>query len=431
MLKKFWLFSKFGLFIFLLILSLRYGEDVSVTAFGVSVNFHLSVLVLAVGIFGLVISAIKNFLNSIFSKFWKSPEEKGLENLQIAFSRMLLKDKSQKVEKYLEKSKKYLGNLPIISWLEGQFHLMKGEDHIAKGLFYSLFTQEKKTAFGAFGLYNLAVKENSPKDALLSIDSLSKFVPSPSLCFTAITLALKNKNFEAAKKYIDGLKNTKKFKIVRAILLSEEGFLKNDTDLLKKAFKIKPDFTENTLRYADALLQKEKIRKAKKILQESFELNPNLEIFKKYMSIEKREPLSKFLKYGEAFANLVSKSWVGYFGVAEIAMSEKIYPVAFSNFYKSYQNAPYDFIATKLLESAKLLNDPKPPEAIQILSQPLPSQCANFTWECDHCGTIEKQWISICKNCSRIGEYQYINLSEKNQKTEESNELTQLSDYSI
>ena len=429
MLKNFWLFLKFAFFIFLLIISLRYGEDISIKTFGISVSFHISVLVIALGIFWFIISAIQNFCHSIFLKFWKSSEEKGLENLQIAFSHMLLKDKSQKVEKYLEKSKKYLGNLPVISWLEGQFHLMKGEDHIAKGLFYSLFTQEKKTAFGALGLYNLAVKENSAKDALLSIDNLSKFVLSPSLCFTAITLALKNKDFEAAKKYINNLKNTKKFKIVRAILLSEEGFFKNDIDLLKKSFKIKPDFTENTLRYADALLQKAKIRKAKKILQESFELNPNSEIFKKYMSLEKREPLSKFLKYGESFANSAPNSWIGYFEIAEIAMSEKIYPVAFNNFYKSYQNAPYDFIAAKLLESAKLLNDPKPSEAQQILSRPLSSQCANFAWECDHCGSIEKHWISICKNCSRIGEYHYINLSEKNQKT--ANELTQLPDYSM
>ena len=431
MLRKIILFIKFCCFIILFGLAVFYGDDVSIGMGKFSINLHASILVLLTGSVYFIWMALKNFCNSLIAVFCKSSQEKGLENLQTAFSKMLLKDKSFEVLTHLEKAKKYLGDIPIISWLKGQFHLMNGNDQKAKAIFYGLFEKEKHSAFGALGLYKLAVKEDSAEDALLAIESLSEFSASQSLCFTAITLALKSKNFGEAKKYIDGLRRSKKFETVEAILLSEEGMQKENVDLLKKAFKVCPDFEENNLRYVDALLKEEKIRKAKNVLRESFELSPSLNLFRKYVFVcEENETSSEKFKHAESLAESAPNSWVGYFGLGEMAFSEKMYSVAFNNFLKAYKNENYDFILKRLIEAAEAIEDPKSAEVINVLSTPLPGKPAKFAWKCEHCGAVEQNWIPVCGHCSRIGEYHYVNLAEIKNFGDKRNNL-QLSDYSV
>jgi hypothetical protein len=81
--------------------------------------------------------------------------------------------------------------------------------------------------------------------------------------------------------------------------------------------------------------------------------------------------------------------------------------LAFQNFLKAYDLKSYNFIADKLIESAKMLNEPKPQEAIDVLASTLRSQKVEFIWKCRHCGCQEKQWTALCRQCGRIAEYIY------------------------
>ena len=431
MLRKAILFVKIFLFVVFLAIALYYNENISVGVGKTSITLHSSVFVLILGFVYLIFSAIGNFFRAISAWFQKSNQEEGLQDLQIAFSRMLLRDKSSDILKYLQKSRKYLGDLPIISWLEGQFYLMNEDEHQAKSKFYSLVVQEKSTSFGSLGLYKMAMEANASKDALNAIEDLAKFSDSPSLGYTAVSLALKNKEFDKAKKYLRNLKKTKKFEQVEAIVLSEEGFHTQDIDLLKKSFKLQPQFIENTLRYVDLLMKKEKFRKAKGVLEDTFAIAPHVKLFEKYVECcEEDRSSPKFLRTVEKFAELAPNSWVGWFCVGKLAMSEGFLPIAFENFYRAYRIKHYDFIAKELLDSAKMLSDPKPEEANSLLSKALASEYTNFAWRCEHCGFIEDSWHAICERCSWIGEYQYVNLAEEHQILSEKFS-EQLPDYSI
>ena len=432
MLRKAIFFIKILLFVVFFAIALYYNENISIGVGKTSMTLHSSVFVLILGFIYLIFSTIGNFFRAIGAWFQKSNQEKGLQDLQIAFSRMLLKDKSSDILKYLQKSRKYLGDLPIISWLEGQFYLMNEDEHQAKSKFYSLVAQEKNTSFGSLGLYKMAMEANASKNALNAIEDLIKFSDSPSLGYTAVSLALKNQEFDKAKKYLRNLKKTKKFELAEAIVLSEEGFYSQDIDLLKKSFKLQPQLMENTLRYVDLLIKNEKFRKARGALEDAFETAPHIKLFEKYIECcEEDKSSPKFLRNAEKFAKSAADSWVGWFCVGKLAMSEGFFQIAFENFHRAYKIKHYDFITKELLDSAKMLNDPKPEEVEALLSKPLASEYANFAWRCEHCGFVEDSWHAICSRCSRIGEYQYVNLAERHQVFSEKLNSEQLPNYSV
>ena len=281
--------------------------------------------------------------------------------------------------------------------------------HKAKAIFYELSGKEKDTALGAYSICNLAIKDRSSSDAINAINSIIKLYPyAYELIFQAIVICLRNRNFVEARKYISSLKETKKGMVVEAIIYFEEGTATNNSDLLKKAFKLAPELTENAIRYSEYLMKVGEYRSARKILMQSFKCVHVREVYKKYISCGKNLSDSDVLKLAEKIANEIPNSWMVYFEFANCALQNDMKKLAFQNFLKAYEIEPYDFIADKL---ALLLPEIETSVAATHSEEQLSSKSVRFLWRCHHCGNESRKWLPICDHCDWIGEYKYEEVS--------------------
>ncbi len=396
-------FLKFCVLLSMLCASMYFGGNIIINISDFSLEIQAIHLVLILIILVCVYELLALFFSSLLKLIRGKPSHvKGLESLQKSFSGVLLKDKKS-AEKNIKKAKKYLGDIPLVNWLEGQLMIIKNEYSQAKSIFYELCTKEKDTAIGAHSLFKMALHDKSENDALVTINKILKISPdSLDIAFHAIVLALKNKDFIEAKKHIHSIKKSKKGKLVEAIIYFNEGVNAQDIDSMKKAFKLAPELTENAIRYADVLISEEKYKDARKVLIKSFVSLPTFELYEKYISLGRN--LSEKTKFAEKIMKEESDSWIVYFGLAKLAMENGFIQLAFQNFLKAYNKKQYNFVAEGLLESVKMLPDPKPKEAIDISESALASNRVEFLWRCENCGIEEKNWTDICKHCNRVGE---------------------------
>jgi uncharacterized membrane-anchored protein/ribosomal protein L40E len=401
-------FLKFVLFLALFFTSAYYGGSVSFGEAENSVDVHIAVVVLAMGAFVYVFQKVCLFFRNICSVFCGKPNhEKGLDSLQSAFSSVLLRDMPS-AAKFVKKAKKYLGDIPLISWLEGQVSLANNDEHAAKSIFYALSAREKDTVFGAHSLWQIAKKNKSDGDALSAVNAMRCVSPdSQELIRQAIAISIKNKNFSLAKKQLSSLKKSAKNKTIEAIIHSEEGIFTKNMESVKKAFRLGPELTDNAVFYAEWLVKEKEYRSARKVLRETFKNFPTQEIFDKYVSCGEDFSDMDRVKLGKKLVDEAPRSWVGYFGLAKLLMRADMLQQAFKNLLKAYDMEQYDFIANELTKVAGMLNDPKPAAAAEILLNPLKSKRVAFQWRCIECGAKDGHWAAVCRNCNAIGDYRW------------------------
>jgi uncharacterized protein HemY len=407
--KNLLFFLKITLFLLVFLAALYFGGNVTVNFLGESMVFPLGLVVLTLGACFYTWSLINWLMKKIRELFCEQTNyEKGLESLQQALSGILLKDASGAGHN-IKKAKKYLGDRPIIGWLEGQLFLINKDYHRAKSIFYGLCEREQQTALGAYNLCKMAMQEKSQLDALNAINAILEIAPnSTELIFQAISIALAQKNYAEARKHIPAIRKNKKGPLVEALVYSEEGIHTQKINLVHDAYNLAPELIENSIYYADFLIKNEEYKDARKILLRSYEKRPTMELFCKYISCDPRASNLDKIKFAEKAIDAVSTSWIGYYGLGEIAMQEGLSRIAFDNFEKAYEKKHYDFIAEKIMKSAELLQDPKPPLAMELLSGDahLETESVEFVWKCQNCGAESPRWIANCPNCNRIAEYE-------------------------
>ncbi|MCR5224895.1 MAG: hypothetical protein K6C34_02325 [Alphaproteobacteria bacterium] len=376
---------------------------------GFVVNLHMWVLLTAFAILCYTYSFCVWLFKKVISFFSGAPaHEKGLESLQEAFSALLLKDVSA-VAGRLKKAKKFLGEIPIVSWLEGQLNLMNGDLHKAKSMFYSLSNRENHTAFGAYSLSQLAIKNGSYDDALNALDAVLKVQPkAEGFAKQAISIAIKNKKFDAAEEYVDFLKSSSERNLVQAVILYEKSLLFDDKDLAKQAFKLAPQLETLSLHYANALLKEREYRDAQKVIARTFEIAPSQKLFQKYIECGEQLSIKDKMKLAEKLTCVAPESWIAYFGLAEMEVQEKMYQAAFQNLLVAYSKEQYDFIAKLLVDVAEKLEEPKPLSAQEVLSRSLDVKHVVFVWKCSVCGQEESCWKTVCDCCNHVATFQFV-----------------------
>ncbi|MDR3155590.1 MAG: hypothetical protein LBT90_00615 [Holosporaceae bacterium] len=397
-------------FLLPLLAAMYFDFHVTFNAQGKSVECHPALVVLLFAlIYGmyLILKSLCYKFISLFSS-GKTKIEKGIDNLQLAFSAILLKDKKL-AEECLTKAKKHLGCMPLVSWLEGQLKIQNNDIHAAKALFYSLCEKEKNTTLGAYSLCQLAMKDGSRSDAINAINAIIRIFPnSPELLLKAIAISLRGKEFTEARKYLAHLeKSGKTVHAVAAVINYEEGIDTGNPSFLHKAFDLNPALSNNALCLADHLMANGEYREARHVLIKSFHHSPHSEIFDKYISCGEDLSSMDSMNFAKKIIKKAPGSWMGYYGLANLALAEKMFPLAFQNFLLAYHREPYDFIVEKLKEAAALVKDPKPPAMQEMLSSPLSPKHVDFVWKCGYCGNQEKIWMPVCNNCDAVAEFAY------------------------
>jgi len=261
----------------------------------------------------------------------KPDVRKGLDYLQEAFSSMLVKD-HKTVWKALNKAKRHLGEIPFISWLEGQLCLIDGDSYKAKSLFFNLSSKEKNTVLGAYSLAQLSLQDRSDKESIEAIKAILKVYPnSKNFINQIISLSIKNKSIDDAAFYLQKLSDENKNNI-EAVIYFEKWKQSDDISDLKRAHKLAPQISDIAIAYADELLKQDEPKSAGKVLLMSFEQFPSVEIFQKYVQIDDDK-----IKRGEKLLQVASQSWVPYYGLAKICEKEDMWAIAFDYISKAYE----------------------------------------------------------------------------------------------
>jgi HemY protein len=394
-----------------LLAAMYFGTNVILSTRGESViECHSAIVILLIAIVYFLYLCLQFLCRKFISLFssGKTKSENGIDNLQKAFSAILLKDKKL-AEECLAKAKKYLGPIPLVSWLEGQLKIQLDDIHAAKAMFYSLCEKEKGTVLGAYSLCQLAMKDGSRRDAINSIDAIIRIHPhSPELLLKAIAISIRSREFSAARKYMTHLsKFTKAIQSVSAVINHEEGAHKGNPKLLHKAFELNPGLTCNAICLADHLMAEGEYQEARYVLSKSFQQSPHPDVFDKYVFCGEDISGLDAINLAKKIIKKAPDSWIGYYGLAKLALTEKMFPLAFQNFLLAHRHGSYDFIVEKLKETAALLKDPKSPEVLEILATPLPSKHVDFTWKCRRCGNRESEWMPLCGSCDAVAEFVY------------------------
>ncbi|MBE6446918.1 MAG: hypothetical protein E7015_00285 [Alphaproteobacteria bacterium] len=340
--------------------------------------------------------------NKIVDFVSKKPDVyKGLEQLQIAFSGMLVKDLSG-VKKALYKSKRHLGDIPMISWLEGQFSLMTGNTYEATSKFFKLSAEEKNTALGAYSLSQLAIENRSRREALHAIKVILKIHPEANTQIqTVIALCVKEGLFDDALSYLRKLDSCDREKIEGAIHY-EQWCRNHDYKEIQKAFDRLKNIPRVAIACADEAINHGKTRYATKLLKKSFQKFPNKDVFDKYLAL-KRDSFSA----ARDLLNSVSESWVAYYEFAKILEIQEMNAQALNYFIKAYRCKNYELIANNIrillqkVDDLSMFDIPNLDTATQV----------KFSWICAKCHHEAGMWQSLCPICSSIATYEFLEQS--------------------
>lgn len=391
-------------FVFLLVAcAFFFGIKVSISFIGrlwVLPLWELLALVFAIIYFYKICRSLWDKLSSILGL--KADVRKGVDYLQEAFSGMLMKD-HKTVLKSLNKAKKHLGEIPFISWLEGQLCLINGDTYKAKSLFFNLSSQEKDTVLGAYSLAQLSLQSKSDKEAIESIKAVLKMYPdAQNFLNQIISLSIKNGNIDDAFYYLRKLSDENKQNI-EAVIHFEKWKQNSDLSDLKKAHKLAPQIPDISIIYVDELLKEDERRSAEKALMRTFELSPSIEIFNKYVALGDDK-----IKRGEKLLKVAPQSWVPYYGLAKFCVEEDMPVLAFDYISRAYELAHYSFIADELTKINALQNRG---DSLVDLSEAKP---VKFFWRCTKCGDRSIRWKSVCSCCMSVATYSYAEELEEN-----------------
>lgn len=394
-------------FVLLLVVSAFFFDiKVSVSFVGRSWSLPLWEIL---ALFFLVVYICKlcgNLLNKLSFMFGlKADVRKGVDYLQEAFSGMLIKD-HKVVWRALNKAKKHLGEIPFISWLEGQLCLINGDTYKAKSLFFNLSSREKDTVLGAYSLAQLSLQNKSDKEAIESVKAVLKVYPdAQNFLNQIVSLSIKSGNIDDAFYYLRKLSDENK-RNIEAVVYFEKWKKSSDLSDLKKAHKLAPKISDIAVAYAEELLKNDEKRSARKALMRNFELSPSIEIFNKYVSLDEDK-----IKRGEKLLNAAPQSWVPYYCLAKICVEEEMPTLAFEYISRAYDLAHYNFIADELARINALQNNG---ENLMDLSEAKP---VRFFWRCSKCGDHSVKWRSVCPCCMSVATYSCVEEFEENLPT--------------
>ncbi len=326
--------------------------------------------------------------------------KKGIEHLQIAFSGMLVKD-FHGVKKALKKSKRHLGNIPIISWLEGQFCLMSGNTYNAKSIFFKLSAEEKNTALGAYSLSQLAAENHSQRDALESVKTILKIHPDANAQIpNVIALCVKEGLFSDAFHYLKKTKSDVRDAIEGAIHY-EKWIKTRDSKEIQRAFEYLKNIPDVAIAYADELISQDEKKHAAKILKKSFKAFPSQIVFNKFLSL-KDDQIS-------AAKNLLessSDSWIANFEFAKILEENELNLQALNYFIKAYSIKNYDVIANRIRSLTLKIEDCSDIDIPNLeFSAPMKSR-----WICKTCHQESSIWHAVCPSCVSIASFEFREL---------------------
>lgn len=378
----------------------------------------------SISLFMLVATFIVTYLFVIFSnrviRFFKRPSSSNTQAVSAfsnavasAISAMITKDVN-KLETAVQQMTHLLKDAIVTKWFQAHLLSMRGDNHKATAMLYSISAAETNTLLGDTSLCSSLLKRGDNSAALDCIKSMVSVCPNAiTFIKKAIVLCLNQNKFEEIDFYLEKLKKAGvNISRLQAICMHARGtyFVEESEELFAKIYKMCPEFFANSVDYANLLIKSNRLAAAQKVLLACWEKFQHPHIFDMLMlTIDKNEEHSEKekIKLAEKLAHTNDFSWLGYYKFAELCQKIDMLGMALKNSLEAYSRKNYSIIVTQLVSIANAFEDPKPTCVSDILNTEMPSIEYNFCWNCNVCGNTQSKWVGVCNSCNSIDSFQW------------------------
>ena len=309
-----------------------------------------------------------------------------------------------------------LEELPLTMLLSAQAAQLNGDEKAAKD-FFSAMTQQAETKFlGLRGLITLAMKENELESALNLTQEAYLLKPNSewvvkNLFDLQIKLsrwrdALETNDSLLQNRLIDKGLNQKQ----RAILSYELGRdeIKNGDVLeaqrkFQQSIDFDPTFTPSAKALAKYLIDQGEVAKAKGLIETVWKKKPHPELVRLYWQSENsKAPLDR-MKASELLAKYNPQHTESYIARIEAALEAKLWGEArkYLGIISHENTEKIDARVCRLWASLEDSENQNFENAHLWLTRASRAS-APKTWVCSSCGSVSKEWVTICKNCGQF-----------------------------
>lgn len=239
-----------------------------------------------------------------------------------------------------KESGKLLSNEPLVELLEAQTALLEGDHSAARDKFQTMLENDDTKLLGLRGLYLEAERDGEREATRQYAQEAAQLAPSLAWAGNA---KLRNQcmdgDWEAALGTLEsnrsaGLIDKDTAKRHRAVLLTARAISEEPANpelavkLAKEAHRLVPDLVPAAVIGARALVRGNNLRKASKLIEATWKINPHPELAQSYVHLRMGDSASDRLQRARDLAKLRTHHQEGNIAIAEAAMDAKEWGMA-------------------------------------------------------------------------------------------------------
>lgn len=316
----------------------------------------------------------------------------------------------QTARRMARKADELLHDPPLTMLLSAQAAQLTGDERGAKEYFTAMLDQPETAFLGVRGLLMMAVKNGDTVEALNLARRAQQLQPTtPWVLTTLYDLEARAGEWAAAERTLQaavraGAVPAEGARQHRAALLLERSFDaerrgRADSALyhVQTAFELVPTFAPAAARYARLLHLAGKTRKATRVVEKAWKLQPHPELADAYRQLLERYDAATRLKTFENLTRLSQGNVEGHVALARAAMDAQTWSEARAHLTRALELQPSPRIYRLLaeLERAEHGNE----EAASAWLAKAADAPADPAWTCRPCGAVSHDWAGLCGNC--------------------------------
>lgn len=374
-------------------------------------NYGMPVLVAALGVAALIVAAVVAW--SILRGIWRSPEQVSLffrhrraMKGYLATTRGLIAIGAGDLKlarKSADEAARLSSGDPLALLLSAQSAQMAGDRVAAERAFRAMAERDDTKLFGLRGLYIEAQRRDDAATARAVAERAAKISPGLGWAGQAVLdnrcAAADWSGALAALDHMKGALEKPEYRRKRAVLLTARAHALNETDrdasrvAVLEAVKLAPDLVPAAALAGRRLAESNEWRKARKILETAWTVNPHPDIAEAYANLRFGDSARERLTRMQKLADKVPGQREGALAVARAALDAREFATARAAL-APYLSAPTRRIATAMaeIEEAEHGDEGRVREwmsrAMRASGDPV--------WTAD--GVVSEQWLPVSPN---------------------------------
>lgn len=352
---------------------------------------------------------LKNYPNKYKKELKEKRRDQGLTALTEGFAAVAAGDAKQ-AKRLTKKATHNLGPIPLTKLLCAQTAQLEGDKEEAR-IHYTAMLENKETEMIAIkGLLIQARQEGDLSKAIFLAEKALNTRPDAQWAISIlIDLYKRTRQWDKAekiiekalkKKCIDAGESKRALALIsmaKAIEIRNTGQNALALKLVYKAHRLLPDSVPIITTYTDILIGVGQQRKAIKVLEAGWRLNPHPDIALHYMKIFSADTSEKRLQRAEKLHNLQPNHVEGHLVVARTAMAAQNFSKARNHLKMALAIAETSTVCRLMAELERQENAGH--DVITNWENRSEAALTDPMWHCKNCGYIDRHWHINCHHC--------------------------------